>query len=73
MKNKPRYQSEAMRLYGIVKNKGDKRDDETILAELFVDFYSKSLFLQGDESNKNVIIFSKRVQIEKDEHNNILK
>jgi hypothetical protein len=62
-----------LRLYGISKNKGDLRDDETILAEVFVDFYSKSLFLQGDENNKDVIIFSKRVQIEKDEHNNILK
>lgn len=62
-----------MRLYGISKNKGDLRDDETILAEVFVDFYSKSLFSQGDENNKDVIIFSKRVQIEKDEHNNILK
>lgn len=73
MKNKPKYQSEALRIYGISKNKGDQRDDETILAEVFVDFYSKSLFLQGDENNKDVIIFSKRVQIEKDEHNNILK
>jgi hypothetical protein len=62
-----------LRLYGISKNKGDLRDDETILAEVFVDFYSKSLFLQGDKNNKDVIIFSKRVQIEKDEHNNILK
>jgi hypothetical protein len=43
------------------------------MSEVFVDFYSKSLYLQGDESNKDVIIFSKRVQIEKDEHNNILK
>jgi hypothetical protein len=50
-----------LRLYGISKNKGDQRDDETILAEVFVDFYSKSLFLQGDENNKDVIIFSKRV------------
>jgi len=62
-----------LRLYGISKNKEDLRDDETILAEVYVDFYSKSLFLQGDENNKDVIIFSKRVQIEKDEHNNILK
>lgn len=62
-----------MRLYGIVKNKEDIRDEETIMSEVFIDFYSKSLFLQGDESNKDVIIFSKRVQIEKDEHNNILK
>jgi hypothetical protein len=41
--------------------------------EVFIDFYSKSLFLQEDENNKDVIIFSRRVDLEKDEHNNILK
>jgi hypothetical protein len=50
-----------MRLYGITKNKGDTRDEETIMSEVFIDFYSKSLFLQGDENNKDVIIFSRRV------------
>jgi hypothetical protein len=62
-----------MRLYGITKNKGDIRDEETIMFEVFIDFYSKSLFLQEDENNKDVIIFSRRVDLEKDEHNNILK
>ena len=54
-----------MELYGIKKQPNDKRSNELLMREVYLDFYSKSL--QPD--NKNGVAYSKRLQIEQKQHN----
>ena len=59
-----------MKLYKVTKQANDDRPESLVMREVYLDFYSKSLFEQ--QTKTDICSYSKRMQTEQQEHKQIL-